>query len=404
MPPFGAPLRFVLSISVFALLFCSACQTTPMPALPRSSWGDVVTVAQAEQSAAPAIWADPSRVVAAWIGSDNAGVHQDARQWIDEAFSPVTVLPLPPTHPYAQSLLSGTTDSLHLLWLDANETGETQLFSALITSELQVERGPTPVSEALALHYAAAADPTGRIWVAWSGGLLSEPVLYLRALDEAGRPQISQRIAFKAQFPALIRANDGTVLLFWLERGQLMRTTVRNGVVSESVALTSSVYIAAGDRLHSLSLGLDQTHAYVFWNVTRSTGKDETWFTSGAIAADSWAQPVPLSIAVDDSTTLETGFNTGAASGTALGETPLTWAAPLAAQYNLLPVAVQSPNGLGIIYLRQCLPVGYQEVVSGVSLIGEPTLTSDRNRDLYLAWSEPAATTAAELRLTSTRR
>jgi hypothetical protein len=402
MPSSTTPLRTTFSIILLFLLGSAACQTLPAPPPPRSLWGDIVTITQAEQSSAPTLWADPERRVAAWIGSDDAGVHQDVRQWIDGSLSPVTVLPLPPRHPYAQTWVSASADSLHLLWLDANETGETQLFSALITSQLSVERGPTPVSESLALHYAAAADANGRIWVAWSGDLVSEPVLDIRSIDEAGRPQPSQRLALNADHPALIRANDGTLLLFWLQQGQVMTAAIRDGIVSAGTALTSAVYIGAGDRLHSLSVGLDQTHAYLFWNVTRATGEDETWFTGGNLDAEVWAQPMPLKINVDTSITVETGFNTGAASGAAAGETAMVWAAPLAAQYDLLPVTVQSPGGLGIVYFRDGSPIGYQEIVSDVHLIGTPALAADRNRDLYLAWSEPSAASAAELRLTST--
>jgi hypothetical protein len=41
--------------------------------------------------------------------------------------------------------------------------------------------------------------------------------------------------------------------------------------------------------------------------------------------------------------------------------------------------------------------------VPGTHLIGVPALISDRNRDLYLAWSHPSADSAAALLLTTTR-
>lgn len=386
------------------LVLATACQPalTPTPP-PRSLWGDIITVAEAEQSSAPALWADTSRVVTGWIGSDDAGIHQDMRQWLGSSLSPITVLPLPPSHPYAQSWLTGSIGNLHLLWLDANDAGETQLFSALITAQFTVERGPIPMSESLALHYAAVSEPNGRAWVVWSGGLLSEPSLYLRSIDEAGRPQPSQHIALDADYPAMVRGSDGSIELFWIEAGQLLHAQLRNGVVSESKALAPTVYLGAGDRLHSLSAGLDDTQGYVFWNVTRASGVDETWVTSGLLDASAWAQPVPLKISIDPDSDVSTGFNTGPASAASWGESPLAWAAPLNAQYAVLPVAVQSPDGLSVVYFQDGQLIGYQNVVSGVQLIGAPALTADRNRHLYLAWSQPSPTAAAQLLLTSTQ-
>lgn len=406
-----APKRSLHTILiVWLVLIGAACQpATPetQTSAPRSLWGVVATIAEAEQSSAPALWAEPSRVVAAWIGADSAGVHQDVRQWADGAFSPVTVLPLPPTHPYAQTLLPGSAGSLHLLWLDAGDTagdtGETQLYSALVTSQYTVERGPTPISEMLALRYAAATDGAGRVWAAWSGGAISEPVLYVRPIDEAGRPQPPQRVTLNADYPAFARANNGTLHLFWLQGGQLMHATLRNGIVSAGNPLTSTVYLGAGDRLHNLSAGVDRSHAYVFWTITRAAGQTETWFASGTLDALVWSPPALLTIDRLPTTTFETGFNTGRASAAARGETPFTWAAPLAGQYDVLPVAAQSPDGLSVVYFQSGEPVAVQTVLEGVELIGLPALVSDRNRDLYLAWSAASPNSAARLQVTSTQ-
>lgn len=393
--------RLSIVLSLMLVTAFAACQPPPEPAR-RSVWGEIVALAQAEQSSAPALSVDSSRVVAGWIGADSAGVHQDIRQWIDGSLASATVLPLPPAHPYAQTLAAGQDGWLHLLWLDAAADGQTQLFSALITAQMTVERGPTPVSDELALRYAVTADSSERVWAAWSGRLLSEPVLSLRPIDPAGRPQPPQQVATNADYPALVRANDGMLLLFWLERGQLMRSAIHNGLIDTPVSLSSAVYLGAGDRLHSLSAGVDYAHAYVFWNVTRANGHPETWFAAGAIEAAAWAQPTQLQIEVLDGSTFETGFNTGSTAAAAPGETPLIWAAPLAGQYTVLPVAVQSPDGLGLVYLSSGSVVGYQTVVSDARLIAPPALAADRQRDLYLVWAQPSPHSAADLLLTTT--
>lgn len=326
------------------------------------------------------------------------------RQWTDGSLSPVTVLPLPPVHPFAQSWAAAPDGALHLLWLDASDEAENQLFSALITPQIRVERGPTPISDELALRYAVAEDSGGRVWAAWSGGLLSEPALSLRSIDAAGRPRPTQLVSASGDYPALGHLNDGTLLLFWLQRGQLLRATLDNGIVGPPAALTAAVYLDAADRLHSLTAAVDQTHAYVFWNITRANGQDETWLAAGELGASSWAQPQRLEFDRLENQTFETGFNTGTASAATTGETPLAWAAPLAGQYAVLPVAVESPSGLGVLYLSGGSIVGYQEIVSGVKLSGAPALTVDRNRHLYLAWAQPSAQAPADLLLTSTLR
>jgi hypothetical protein len=314
------------------------------------------------------------------------------------------VLPLPPVRPYAQSWIPAGGDNLHYFWLDAAANGQTQLYSALINAQLAVERGPTAVSDTLALRYAAVADDAGQAWVVWSGSVLSEPALNLQAVDDGGRPQLPQQIAVNADFPAIVRANDGTMLLFWLEDGQLMRVVLSGGAVLERTSLTNAVYLGAGDRLHSLNVGLDRTHAIVFWNVTRTSGKVEIWFVSAAIGAASASQPTQLTLETLPGAVFETGFNTGSAVSATSGELSLSWAAPLHGQYDTLPVAVQTPTGLGVIYFRDGAVAGYQDVVSGIQLIGEPTLVADRNRDLYLAWFEPSAVGEAAFRLTTTKR
>ena len=387
---------------IILLLLCSACQ--PASELPRSTWGVITTVAQVEQIGAPAIWADPSRLIAAWIGADDGGVHHDSRGWVDSKLSPVVVLPLPPTHPYHQSWIIASSGDLHYFWLDAAPDGQTQLYSALIDSELNVMRGPTEVSDALALRYAAIPGLQGEAWVAWSGEVLSEPALNLQMVDEGGRPQLPQRIATDADYPALVKTNDGTMLLFWLEDGQLMRAVASNGAILERSRVMNTVYLAEGDRLHSLRVGIDRTHTVVFWNITRMSGGNETWYASMDIGATAINQPTLLTVDTLPESSFETGFNTGSATAASTGETPLSWASPLPGQYDTLPVAVQSPTGLGVVYFRGGDVAGYQEIVTGTQLIGEPTLISDRNRDLYLAWFEPSPEGTAALQLTTTKR
>ncbi|MBZ0298384.1 MAG: hypothetical protein K8J31_01530, partial [Anaerolineae bacterium] len=169
-------LKWIAWAALFIVL--TGCQ--PPPPTPVSSlWGSIATLAEAEQSQAPALWVQPDGVLtAAWIGSDSSGVHQDARVVSGPLLGNSRTLPLPPVHPLMQTLLPGPGDLLHLLWLDADENGEQRLYAALLSADLQIERGPTLISDRETLRYTANVVGDGSLMIIWSGGPLAEPALY----------------------------------------------------------------------------------------------------------------------------------------------------------------------------------------------------------------------------------
>lgn len=364
------------------LLFLSACQSTPPPA-----W---LTLAHAEQGRAPAMLAHADRVTAVWVGGDSVGLHHDARQWIDhpaelhgsdllrldDDLMPITVLPLPPTAPYDQHLYPAADGGLHLLWLDQDADGQPTLYGALLTPDLIVQR-TAPISDRIALRYAAAPDGDGGLWAAWSGGLLSEPTLYVRHIDREGRPLDQFHIAANAEYPAMIRMNSGDLYLFWIANGQVIRARLINGQGQDAAPITSAVSLAAGDRLHDFSAALDSTHGYLFWNITRADGANETWMASGTLDAPYWNAPARLQLELRIGRTVEPS------------ESALTWVSPLIREADVLAVAAQFPSGLGVVSLRGGAIVGWRQVVPDIRLIGAPALTAREDGSLVLAWASP---------------
>lgn len=343
----------------------------------------VITLGQAQQAGAPALATSAGGLVAVWVGADERGVHQDARRVTPGGLSEVVTLPLPPTHPYDQQVYPGAGYT-HLLWLDAGEANRTQLFAALLSPELAVERGPVVISDGLALDYSAVPDGAGGLWAAWSGGLLAEMTLFVRRIDDAGRPLVDTvTIAADAEHPALARTNAGEVWLFWLANGQLMRQ--RLDPPGDALALTGAVSLAPGDRLINVSAGLDQASAYFFWNITRASGANETWFTAGSLAARAWRQPQRLHIDI----------GAGAAF-------PLRWTVPLSEQGETLTALAESDAGLSLLQFYGGGVVGYNTLVPGTRLIGLPALVADATA-LYLAWSAPGENTADLQLLTFTK-
>lgn len=403
---------FLLTFSLLASL--TACvtpsQPAPTPDPNVSAWGAIITLAQTEQTSAPAIALNGGGgLVAAWIGSDQRGVHQDIRGWNINVLSESVTLPLPPIHPYAQQSALAANANFHLLWLDADENGATQVYGALVDSDLQLLRGPTKISDKAVWNFAIEPIRDGSLWVIAGGGPPSEPTLTAYYLDPTGRPRVQQTaiLATDADWPTLAHADDGTTLLYWIRPsdGQIFASPIIDNTLLNPQPVMLSLPLNPGDRLDNFSAGFDRTHAYLFWNVTRANGTHESWFASAERATNAWSAPAQLKLNTALADPFETGFNTGNAHIAAPGTSTFSWASPLDGEFDALPIAgVIDGTHLVTLYLRGGQIAGLQDVVTVSQLLGAPAIRADRDRHLYLAWSEPTADGVADLRLTTTRR
>jgi hypothetical protein len=402
-------LRLVSRFWYIAPLLLAACTVfgaSPTPVT--SSWGTVIHLGQTEQPDAPALWTTQNRLTAVWIGADDTGIHQDIRTIDSAGISERVVLPLPPRNPRDQRIFPAAGDNLTVLWLDGNETGAIRLYAAVITPERQVERGPTAASEEATWRYAAAPNGDGSLWVVSSGGLVYAPGLYARYIDSEGRPrlELNSQIVSDGDWPALVKTNDGTTYLFWIQPsdGQVFRAVFADGQLTDILPVTTAALLNPGDQLRHFSAALDQTHFYLFWNIVRSNGEAETWFTSEQSNKAGWQQPVRLGI-TPYTQSFETAFNSGTARAADMGEDWVSWGMPLSGQFDVLPVAAFLNSGqLGIVYLKGGAVVGVQDITPVSRLLSLPVLTTDRDRFLYLAWSEPNNSGQADLKLTTSRR
>ncbi len=401
--------RFAL-LGLILLLGAAACTPTAAvtPAPLTSLWGPIITFGQAAQTDAPALWPNGVGLWLVWIGADAGGVHQDTRTLTAKGLSQTVVQPLPPIHPYAQQVMPAGDDNLHLLWLDDNGSGETRLYDAEISSALELDRGPTLVSEQSAHRFTVVPGEDGDLWVISSGGLVAEPDLYIRDVDAVGRPRLADndRLVEDADWPTAVRRNDGTVDLFWIapSDGQVFHAGLKDGETQNPQSITSTVPLDTGDRLDSFSAALDSTHAYLFWNITRANGQSESWMTSAPLDTATWKAPARLSVDTTLTTPYQTGFNSGSVQMAQAGSTPFAWAKPLDTQSDVLPVAgTLDKTHLALLYLKDGQITGVQIIAATAGLLGTPNLKTDQNRDLYLAWAEPAALDHADLNLTMTR-
>jgi len=301
----------------------------------------------------------------------------------------------------------GQPSSMHLLWLDTDAFNQPQLYNALIDDSLSVFRGPIQVSDSSARCYDVLTDSSGSLWAIWSGDSISNPALYSGLIDGSGLNLRIQEMLKGSGCPATVRTETAQYILWTDETAQLQIGTFLNGRLLNPHSVVASPQLNTGDTTRSLLAGSDGIWIYVFWNIKRVDGVDETWFTTALPDSDSWQPPQQLRVQVDESTTFETTYNTGDASAAALSESgiPLAWATPLPDVSTVLPVAVES-NGdsLAVIYLSDGEIAGYQHITATAGLFGEPELKADRNRHLYLSWSEQTPVSAADMRITSTRQ
>lgn len=362
-------MRLLLALALILLAACVPAVSTPVPQVAS------VLVAQAPQSVPPALYADDGRITAAWIDEDQVGVHQAARV-IGEGNDPV-VLPLPPQQPRAQSLHATTGDRLRLLWLD-EESGETRLFSAVLSADLRVERGPTRISTARTLRYAAAPGGDERLWAVWLGGVVSEPSLYIQSMDSEGRPQPPRRLASNAVDFGLASAADRSLAVFWIDGGDggVYLARVRDGETLETRRLTSGVSLRRGDVLEGLRAGLDEERGYLFWNISRADGTREVWLTSGALNADAWPPPSRWLLPTGDAAAA---------------------AVPLSVQRTPLPVSVHTASGLWLSMMQGGVAVSQTPLALDVRLVAPPALAADGDAGLIAAWSDAVGEAEANL-------
>ena len=316
------------------------------------------------------MWAQDDTVVAAWVGADDDEVFQVARRDTAEA----VILPLPPRHPFAQQGMLAANGRLHLFWLDSGPDETNRLFSALLSSDLRVERGPVAVSDVYTQRYGVFPAADGRAFVVWSGGLAAEPALYAQIVDAEGRPLEARRVALDADWPAL--AADGEEpSLFWLDRasGDLWRAAF-DGTNAARVA--SGVSLAPGDRIVGAGAAADGERAVFAWNVTRADGADESWITGGGLNATSWPAPAQLMLAQDGETAAVRWlvFAPGADSATA---------------------AAQVGQAVGLVALDGVQVTEFTPVADlSADLLGPPRLLRTADRQALVSWAEPGPDSA----------
>lgn len=379
-----------------------------LPAGRESRWGRVITLGEVQQSEAPALVIAPTGVNVVWVGTDDEGVVLYERNLTNTAFDEALSLPIPSAYPHDVSLVPVASGGSHLFWIDAvynQPEGDTRLWTARLNENGEMPRAHIRLSDIRAETYDAMSDDNGGALVVWTGGARGEPALYLQRIDPVGRPDFPERLTTDARFPTLVCANE-TTTVYWLRasdqlvmRGQLVGDTL-TGIIS----VVDSPRHDPADHMVDFHVAMDTQTTYLFWTIVRADGTAETWFTTSPFSADDWSTPARLGIGEVSDQPYETSFNGGSAFGVSSGENWVGWASILDEQSDSLILSGQIGDELVVLYMRGGEVVAVQPVVTlDHALIGAPALYTDRDRHLYLTWSEPTGAGTAALNLTTTR-
>ena len=396
----------LLAMLLTACMPSSSLSITPT-AIPRTAWGDIYTIGQASYAPAPNMIVDKGDVLMAWVGEDDERVFQAFRSWREGQLDEIAIPVLDSFSPFEARIFPADQDGYHLLWLDTDfDTEKIQLFSAYLDNTLTTIIAPDSISDQQTSHYTAINEGQGALWVVWSGGLLAEPSLQVVRIDGLGRPMFPERLTLDGDYPVFAKTLDNQVYLFWISRvnQRVMRAAFIDGELENIRAISQLPERATSDRLAEFSVMFDRTHYYLFWNITREDGQSETVFSTAPLESDDIVIPQALRISVDNSNSIQTGFNSGIVStAVSAGTTRLSWARPLNESADILPIAVQNGSSIGIVYMQGGAIIGYQSLAETGRLLASPQITTDRDRHLYLTWSQPTPYGIADLNFTTTR-
>ena len=385
----------------------SACVRAAETELSVSIWGRISTVGQAEQVQAPAIATTSRYVMFAWMVLDGQksqvvlrSLHHDGE--FTEVVSPYLVTALP----HEVSLYPSTNQGTHLLWLDVDATGITQLYHARVNLDLSLFRGAVKLSHGGARCYDVLIDTNGSLKVVWQNGHPLHPQLHSAKIDPTGLGFLVSEYVASSGCPKLVKTVDQDVVMWQNAQNMLVVAPLLGDYIGDGETKVQAPILDAYDRFHDLQVGSEGNRIYGFWNITRADGKQETWMSHGQITDNQWSKPQPLTVYLDATEFFETTLNTGrtlAASQSATLGQSLAWVSPLDALTHILPVAGVYDGYLSLVYFKDGSIVGYQAVTAVDRVLSVPEIRVDQDRHVYLTWSEPTVVGYALMQVTSTK-
>jgi len=361
---------------------------TPIPPdLPQTTWGQAMWLAQSIQRNASAVIPHNTIPYAFYTGTDST----EPRIYIHTPrLALPTILAFKAYSPRDLRAFSALDDTFHLLWIDHTSDNPTpRLLAGIADTGLIAQYGANPLSEARTFQYDAYLQPNRTLQVVWSEGDIGTRNIRTRQIDRNGRISFSHQLVNDGDYPLLIN-DDGTLWFYWVQQQEILwrgrmifeADTTRLDDIERIATLPPLI---SGDALLSVQTASDVTTDYIFWQVERADRRVETWVTLLTDDGHSTLQQVGLSALSEASVSV--GYNSGQVFETQLGDDWLAWSSVVTGKNGIVPMVGQVNDTLMIVYWQGGNIIGAQTLAENVQLSGQPTITTDRDRHLYVSYS-----------------
>lgn len=309
------------------------------------------------------------------------------------------ILDYPDLSPQRWQVVQATNGQYHLVWWDADG----HLYNALLDSDGQTLRGPIDLGTEVGRDFVTLPYGTGRLRLLWIDEKTSG--LFVRDIDYAGRsrPPVAL-LSTGVQTFAAAADSAGTNHLAWLSQDTGGGWLIQYQSAPELNANTlpapyTLMTFKLDDSLTSFSMGLDQTHVYLFWSTSSPAQPDIERFHVLTFPLDT---PEAVTLAelrlpqhadcTDASFTSE--LHTGQLAplnASPVSPAALRWLNPAPGQYTILPVAVTLRTKDGwrpaVVYYRGGSALGFQIAACRAADAGPPAIIVAPDGDLILAWT-----------------
>lgn len=366
-----------LSCVISLISFVNACNATSSQ-IP-TNWRVGRIVEHITPQAQIALWTQNDVAGLVWAGAPDL---PNLQFTVDDKPSLQLALGITPRLLSAVPLANHWTQ---LLWLDQTMPGDAQLIGGTVDDQGALQRGPTAISNATTVEYAAVPTTTGSTVVLWCTPTRSGPPtrmeIYLQLIDNVGRPLPAQRITADGRFPALAYDLHGTLHLLWLVSADGKQWTIHHSALPPTLDLTRAVIddltssvigaikLTADQSIDSVNIVADSDSLYVMWSVATAGGATDVQGLSAPL--DQLNAIRPFSVTLD-------GYQV---------RWPSLAAAPAEHQY--LALVATNKDGQSVPILGRLTPVGVAELqplAEATIIVSRVSLGSDVDEHLHLAW------------------
>lgn len=337
------------------------------------------------------IWRDasmPAGLLAAVPGS-TAGPHP--------------IIAYPGVQPQRWTAAPAAGGSYHIAWRE----GDGSLHSALIAPDGATLRGPIDLGRGAHSDFAAVAHSANRLLILWIDASTAQ--LFGSDVDAAGRPRaFGQPILAGVSAVAASTDRAGRIHLGWLSEPEPGRRTVHYLATTPDqltpdtlppAAALLTFTLAPQDSLTAFALGLDETHAYIFWAIASADRPDVERVYVLAFLLDAPHSAVLSELVLPDTFT---PAGDAVASALAIGPVaslppdlaqrgPLRWPRTTAGQHDVLPLALALRTQAGwrpaVVYFRAGTALGFQIAAPLPADAAPPALTVTPSGAIVLAWA-----------------